>query len=73
MSVVDARNTYLTAGARRGTITSTSTTPGTTSGSFDHGVMATKGKRVMFVDYLTGTATAGSAVARHPQQQYAKL
>jgi hypothetical protein len=42
-------------------------------GSFDHGVVAAKGRRVMFVDYLTGTVTAVPALAALARQQYAKL
>jgi hypothetical protein len=42
-------------------------------GSFDHGVIATKGKRVMVVDYRNGTAAAVPAVGTLAPQQYGKL
>jgi len=42
-------------------------------GSFDHGVIATKGKWAMVIDYVTGTSAAVPAVAALAQQQYAKL
>jgi hypothetical protein len=42
-------------------------------GSFDHGVIAAKGKRVMMIDYLTGAPTAVPAVAALAQQQYARI
>jgi hypothetical protein len=42
-------------------------------GSFDHGVIATKGKRVMVIDYYTGSASAVPAVATLAQRQYGQL
>jgi len=41
LSVLATLNSYLTAGAERGTATSTSTRPGTTSGFFPNGVNGT--------------------------------
>jgi hypothetical protein len=42
-------------------------------GSFDHGVIATKGKRVMVIDYYTGNASAVPAVFTLAQRQYGQL
>jgi hypothetical protein len=54
--------------ARRGRLHSTTANP---DGSFDHGVVAAKGRRVMVINYLTRTATAVPAVTTLSHQQYA--
>ena len=42
-------------------------------GSFDHGVIAAKGNRVMFIDKATDSATRDPFVDAMAQLQYAKL
>jgi hypothetical protein len=42
-------------------------------GSFDHGVIATKGKRAMVIDYYTGSASAVPAVPTLARRQYGQL
>jgi hypothetical protein len=49
---------------------STSANP---DGSFDHGFFATKDRRAMVIDYISGTAAPVPIVALMAEEQYAKL